>query len=195
MERPFSIENLKTFYIERLRDIASRKELEAALQSGLVNLELNLDDFVSPERREEILRDNPDSIEILGVNRQIQYGYDDWSKKFTATIKIPAADILKLQEAPTLPSGRAITFEVVSKESESYAQFSGTNLEELKQKSRQLLIKTAWDEWQYSGKAPQDQYLENFDLFGELPQLPEPVQFGTDPESGEPLFAYPANHG
>lgn len=192
MERQFSTENLKTFYTERLGTISSRKELEAALQKGEVNLELNLDELVPPERREEILRGNPDTIEILGVSRQVQYGHDDWNKKFTATIKIPAADILKLKEASVLPSGRTLTFEVISKEGENYPQFSGAHLDELKQKSRQLLIKKQWDEWRYSEKAPQEQRLENFDPSGDLPNLPEPVIFGNDPETGEPLSAFPA---
>ncbi|MFN7088523.1 MAG: hypothetical protein ACK4NX_01700 [Candidatus Paceibacteria bacterium] len=192
MEKPFSIENLKTFYTERLGTISCKKDLEAALQEGRINLELNLDDLVSPERREEILRGNPDSIKILGVNRQVQYGYDDWNKKFTASVKVPAADILKLQEAPVLPSGRLLTLEVVGKEGDNYTQFSGTNLEELKQKSRQFLLKKQWDEWRYSGKAPQEQRLENFNPLGELPPLPKPIKFGSDPETGEPVFAFPA---
>jgi len=192
MERPFSTENLKTFYIERLGNISSKKELEAALREGKINLELNLDELVSPERREEILRGNPDSIDILGTSRRVRYSYDNRDNKFTAAIKIPAVDVLKLTEMPILPSGRSITFEVVSKEGETYTQFSGINLQELKQKSRQLLIKKQWDEWRYSEKAPQDKRLENFDPLGALPDLPEPVQFGSDPENGEPIFAYPA---
>ncbi len=192
MERPFSNENLKTFYTERLGTISSRKELEAALQEEKINLELKIDDFVSPECREEILRNNPDTIEIAGTEHKVQYSYDDWNKKFIASVKIPAANILKLTEMPTLPSGRNITFEIVSKEGENYVQFSGDNLEELRQESRQLLIEKQWDEWRYSKEAPQKQYLEKFDLFGELPSLPEPVKFGIDPETNEPIFAFPA---
>ena len=192
MERPFSSENLKTFYIERLGSISSKQELEAALREGKINLELDINELCSPERREEILRGNPDSIDILGVSRRVEYRYDDWNKKFTAAIKIPTSDVLKLTETPTLPSGRSITFEVVSKEGETYTQFSGTDLQELKQKSRQFLIKKQWDEWRYSGKAPQEQRLENFDPLGALPNLPEPVQFGSDPETGEPILAFPA---
>jgi HrpA-like RNA helicase len=192
MERPFSLENLKTFYIKQLGNISSSKELEKALQEGKINLELNLDELIPPERREEILRGNPDSIDILGIKRQIRYRYDDWDKKFTAVVQIPASDVLKLTEMPTLPSGRSITFEIVSQEGETYTQFSGTNIQELKQKSRQFLIKKQWDEWQSSGKAPQEKRLENFDPLETLPNLPEPVQFGFDPETGEPIFAFPA---
>lgn len=192
IERAFSAENLKTFYIERLGTISSKKELEEAIREGRTNLKLNLDELVSPERREEILRGNPDSIEVLGKNRQVQYSYDDWNKKFTASVKIPAADILKLQEAPVLPSGRILIFEVTSQEGESYIQFSGVDLQELKQKSRQFLLKKQWDEWRSSDKAPQEQRLESFDPLGELPALPEPIEFGSDPETGKPVFAFPA---
>ena len=70
MEKLFSSENLKSFYIERLGSISSKKELEAALQDKQVDLELKIDEIVSPERRDEILRGNPDSIKIVGVERQ-----------------------------------------------------------------------------------------------------------------------------
>jgi len=133
MEQPFSTEKLKTFYIDRLGSISSKQELEAALREGEINLELDINELCSPGRREEILRSNPDSIDILGTTRQVRYGYNDWNEKFTASIKIPAADVLKLTEMPILPSGRSITFEVVSKEGETYTQFSGANLQELKQ--------------------------------------------------------------
>jgi HrpA-like RNA helicase len=192
LERSFSTENLKIFYSERLGTISSRKELEAVLLEGKIKLEVELDDIISPERREEILRGNPDAIEILGASRQIQYSYDDWGKKFTASVKISADDILKLEEAPVLPSGRVIVFEVIGKEGENRAQFSGVNLEELKQKSRQFLIKRQWDEWRYREKAPQERRLETFDPLGELPDLPQPVVFGFDPETGEQMYAFPA---
>jgi hypothetical protein len=43
-----------------------------------------------------------------------------------------------------LPSGRKITLEVVGREGEYYPQFSGLDLEELKQKIRQFLVKKQW---------------------------------------------------
>jgi hypothetical protein len=192
MERPFSTENLKNFYIERLGSISSKKELEVALQEKKIDLELKTDEFISPERREEILRENPDSIEISGTTREIQYSYDDWNKKFIASVKIAASDILKLRKTPILPSGRNLTLEVVDEEGQTRTQFSGTNIEELKQKSRQFLIKKQWDKWRYSEKAPKEQRLEDFDTLGKLPTLPEPIQFGSDPETGDPLLAFPA---
>ncbi len=192
MEQPFSTENLKTFYAERLGTISSKKDLDAALLENKINLELNINELVSPEQREKILRENPDSIDVIGTPRSIKYGYDSWSKKFTASAKIPAADVLKLAETPVLPSGRVLLLEIISKEGETYSQFSGINLEELKQKSKQFLIKKQWDEWRYSEKSPKEQLLTNFDPIGELPQLPETLQFGVDPETNEPLLAFPA---
>lgn len=192
MERPFSVEKLKTFYAERLGSVSSQKELEAALRGGKISLELDIDDIVSPERREEILRGNPDSIDILGTSRPVRYSYDNWNEKFIASVKIPAADFLRLKEAPVLPSGRKITLEVVGREGEYYPQFSGLDLEELKQKIRQFLVKKQWEEWCNSGKAPSEQLLVNFNPLGELPNLPAPIQFGSDPETAEPIFAFPA---
>jgi HrpA-like RNA helicase len=188
----FSLDDLKNFYFQRLDEISSLQELKEVLQEGRINLELNLDELVSPELREEILRDNPDSINILGIDRPVRYDYDSFYRKFSAVVRIPAADVLRLKEIPRLPSGRVITLEVVSQEGETSPQFSGTDLNELKQKSRQLLIKKQWNEWRYSQMAPRDQVLESFDPLGGLPKLPEPIKYGFDPETSDPLFAYPA---
>jgi HrpA-like RNA helicase len=191
-EKTFSLEDLRTFYLKQLGNISSGKELEMALKEGKVNLELNLDELVSPERRQEILDNNPDSIEISGTSYHVEYRYDNWNKKFTAAIKIPAADVLKLKEIPALPSGRQLTLEVVSQEGEFYTQFSGTNLHELKQKSRQFLIEKQWREWQNREENSQEKLLANFDPLKEIPNLPDPIPFGSDPETQEPLFAFPA---
>jgi len=191
MKEAYSLEDLKNFYIERLNSISSKKELEEALREGKMSLELNLDELVPPERREEILRKNPNVINILNKDFQVDYSYSSWDKKFSASIKISASDVLKLTETPVLPSGRKVILEVTD-DDEVYVMFFGANLEELKQKSRKFLITKQWNEWYYSDMAPKPKYLENFDPLGELPALPEPIKFGSDPESGDPLFAFPA---
>lgn len=190
--QPFSAEDIKTIYIKRLGAISSRQDLEVALRENKINLEFDLDEFMPPEKRKEILQGNPDEVEVLGLPRRVAYGYDDLSKRFSASAKVSAADILKLDGIPVLPSGRTLALEIVDKEDEAHVHFSGSRLEELKQKCKQFLIKKQWDEWRYNGKMPQEQRLESFNLLGELPVLPEPIQFGSDPETGEPLLALPA---
>lgn len=192
MEKPFSPENLKVFYTERLSGISSRKELDQALTEGRVDAALKLGDFASPERKAEILAQNPDVIIVAGKERRVSYSYDEWKKSFTAKIVVSAGEVLKLEASPVLPSGRMLTLEVVGKEGETSTQFSGSNLEELKQKSKQLLIKKQWDEWRYTKDAPRDQSLASLDLLSDLPSLPEPVPFGTDPVTGDQIYAYPA---
>jgi len=187
-----SNEKLKNFYLERLGTIASKQDLEKFLSENKTNFEIDINELVPPEVQEQILRDNPDSIDILGKSRPVQYGYDYWDKIFTASIKIPADDIFQLQEMPVLPSGRHIIFEVVSQEGDNRVEFSGTDLVALQQTARQFLIRKQWDNWRYTGKAPKEQVLENFNPLAPLPQLSEPMQFGVDPQTREPLFAYPA---
>ena len=188
----FSDETLIDFYKERLGTISSKKELEEALNEGRINLMLNIDDFVSPELREEILRNNPDFIEILGVKRPVKYRFDSLQHAFIASVKIPIEDILKLEELPTLPSGKQIVVEGVISETSQYPEFSGSELDELKKKAREFLIKRQWDDWRYNNRDIQRQFLENFDPLAEPILLPEPIQFGVDPETKEPLFAFPA---
>lgn len=193
IKQQFSLEDLKMFYTKRLGIISSKKELEIALQEEKINLEIDINELIPLKDREEILYKNPDSIEILGVNHQIQYNYDRWRGKFSASVKILDTNILKLVEIPVLPSGKGLILEVINSDNKNqdYTQFSGTNLEELKEKSRQFLIKKQWDNWRYTKKV-EDQHLKNFNPLGEMPDLPEPLEFGFNPETGEPLLAFPA---
>jgi len=94
---------------------------------------------------------------------------------------------------PSLPSGRILTIEVTQDEQSTYREFADNNLENLKQKSKELLIKRQWYEAKKNKKIPDEQYLKNFNIIlDELPPLPEAVAYGTDPETDEPLFAFPA---
>lgn len=186
---------LAEIYKQRLGAFASRKELAAALEAGQVDLALNLDEYIPAETREQILRDNPDAIQIGDKDYALSYADSGWgSDRFTVKIRVPASGIFAVQEMPQIPSGRAITIEIVDKEGSTYGQFSGKDLEELKKKSRDYLIRQQYDTWRYSQQSTAlEQRIDQFDpTTSENPAMPEKVAFGTDPETGEPIYAYPA---
>jgi len=81
-QNPFSQTYLAQFYFKQLGNISSKKELEMALQEGRINLNLDINDLISPASREKILRDNPDQIKVLGVDRPVRYAYDAWKINF-----------------------------------------------------------------------------------------------------------------
>ncbi|MFH2105357.1 MAG: hypothetical protein ABII72_03935 [Parcubacteria group bacterium] len=194
MEGKFDQAQLIAFYQEKLGGISSQAELQKALTSGALDLGLDPDDFIPAEKREEIKRDNPDEVMIGGKQYSIEYKYTAaWygeKEKFSAAVKIELADIIHLSEVPTLPSGRELTIDASDKDGGWY--FSGTDLADVKERSREYLVKKQWKEWEYSDDKPKKVRLEDFDLLGDLPELPEPIEYGTDPISGEPIYSYPA---
>lgn len=192
---PLSSSQLAEIYKQRLGTYASRKELTEALEAGQIDLSLNLDEYLQAETREQVMRDNPETIQIGEKNYTLNYADSGWgTDRFTVKMKVPAADILTLQEMPHIPSGRQITIEVVDKEGSSYTQFSGKDLAELKAKSKAYLIKEQYGQWRITKPSGAlEQPIEGFDpLTNEIPPMPEPIEFGTDPETGESLYAYPA---
>ncbi|QQS43413.1 DEAD/DEAH box helicase [Candidatus Roizmanbacteria bacterium] len=192
--QPLSTQQLAEIYKGRLQSIASRKELEEALAAGTLDLSVKLDEYVSVEVQEQIIRDNPDTLQIGDATFGITYADSGWgSDRFSARIRVPANQVFSFTEVPALPSGRAITIEIVDKEGSTAKQFEGKDLEELKKRTREHLVKQQWDSWRYA--QPSDvlqQRLTSFDPTGEAPTLPERLAYGTDPETGEPMYAYPA---
>lgn len=64
MKEDFTQEQLKNWYVERLGNIHSLKSLEEAIKESGVNLELDINEFLSDQERERILVENPDTIKI-----------------------------------------------------------------------------------------------------------------------------------
>jgi len=187
----FSHEELKMFYKERLRSIASRKALEEALERQEIDLRLDLESILPEETRKRILQENPDTIKILDQLRPVSYRYE--KGEFSASVKITEEEIFKLEEIPCLPSGRRIYLKVVDSEDEDRVLASGDNLNEMKERVKNYLIKKQWEEWLKTEPDAKPKELINFDPFSEeIPPLPEPRQFGVDPMTGAPLWAFPA---
>lgn len=193
-EQPLSTEQLAEIYRGRLQSIGSRKGLEAALAAGTLDLTLKLDEYMPAEVREQITSSNPDTVRIGDVAYRVAYadrGYG--TDRFSARIRVPAAQIFSLSDMPSIPSGKAITIEVIDKEGGMYSQFQGRDLDELKTKSKDFLARQQWDNWRYTQPSEiLQQRLANFDPASESPTLPERLPYGTDPQTGEPLYAYPA---
>lgn len=185
----FDFEQLLDFYMKRLGGVSSKKELERMLAENKINLELNLDDFVSPENKRKILEENPDNLEIEGKIYQIKYenGHEN---NFTAKTRILAQDVFSLKETPKLPSGRILKLGIIMKEGDENKKFESSDFVELRKKAKEYLLDKQWSDWKYSDKSPKERQLENFDLLGEMPNVPEPAQYGVDPETKAPVLAY-----
>jgi len=190
-------EFLKDFYKEKLKNISSKKELEEALKKGEINLELNLDDFISPEKREEILRNNPDEIEINQKRYPVEYVYSPWEEdeRFKAKIEISYEEIFKLSEIPTLPSGRFLTMKVIFPSEKNFSltkTFEERDLKELKEKVKKEFLEREWEKWKESENYPKVKLVEEWNPFVPLPELPSSLPYTKDPETGEEVFSYPA---
>ncbi|GIW69418.1 MAG: hypothetical protein KatS3mg101_0165 [Patescibacteria group bacterium] len=192
MEKEFSNEDLSQFYRERLEGagVSSAAALTKAVEAGTIDISLDISKIVSPERQQEILKNSPDSVEVGEKTYGVNYTYEAYYKKHVASITIPMEEIFEVEYIPALPSGRTLVVKVTDS---AYVRFSGENLEELKTKAEEHLLAKQWENFKNSPDAPKEQKLKEFDpLTGTLPELPEPVTFGTNPRTHEPALAYPA---
>ena len=66
MNNEFSSSDLEQFYADRLRNagVSSVSALVKATESGSMSLAFESSRYISPEKQQEILRDNPDSVVI-----------------------------------------------------------------------------------------------------------------------------------
>ena len=200
--KKFSFENqkefLKDFYKERLGRISSKKELEEALKKREVNLKLNLDDFISLEKIKEILENNPDEIEINQKKYPVKYTYSPYeeeNERFKAKIEIPYEEIFKLSEIPTLPSGRFLSIKVIFPSEKNFSlteTFEERDLKELKEKVKKEFLEREWEKWKESEDYPGTEIVEEWNPLAPLPELPSPLSYTKDPETGEEVFSYPA---
>ena len=139
MEARYTTEQLKSWYTQHLGDIHSLKSLEEEIKDGGVNLELDINEFLSAEERDKILRDNPDTIEINGKEYEIMYGFDDWIREFKCSCDLEAQDILQLEELPKLLSGRSVEIRKILVNGVGMVISVEVDLERLKKMARGLL--------------------------------------------------------
>ncbi len=192
MEREFSNEDLIQFYTEQLQTtgVSSAADLTKAVEGGTADITLDISKKVSPEKQQEILKNNPDSVTIGEKTYGVTYAYDSYYRKHTASITVPAEEIFVVEEVPVLLSGRTLTVKVTDA---AYERFSGEDLEELKKKAEEHLLAKQWETFRYSADAPKEQKLKDFDpVTGTVPELPEPVTFGTNPRTHEPAMVHAA---
>ena len=191
MNNEFSSSDLEQFYADRLKSagVSSASALVKATESGSVSLAFESSRYISPEKQQEILRDNPDSVVIGEKSFGVTYSYN-YYKRHTASIKIPIEDIFDIDEIPVLPSGRRLEARLTDSGNEV---FSGSVLDDLKAKAEDHLLTKQWEAFKYSANAPNEQKLNAFDpVTDNLPELPEPITFGTNIRTHEPALAYPA---
>ncbi|MBP8961213.1 hypothetical protein KBG31_03255 [Patescibacteria group bacterium] len=192
MEREFSEEDLVQLYIARLQGagVSSAAALNRAVEEGEVGISFDISEIIPPEKQQEIINNNPDSVEIGERKYGVTYAYDPYYKRHTASIIVPVEKIFEIEEVPALPSGRTLVVKVTDS---AYERFSGENIEALKASAEDYVLSRQWETFRYSSDAPREQQLRDFDpVTGMVPELPEPVRFGTNPRTHEPAMAYAA---
>lgn len=155
-------------------------------------IDLTLDDKkIIPEVTQlQIDKDNPDKINVAGQEYDVLYKYDSYNNSHSATISIPMADIFKFTEYPTIPSETPITISLVDN---SYERFKGQNLSELQQQVEEYLLERTWQEYSSGHPETKPQELKEFDpLINSIPELPEPIEYGTNPKDGSVITAHAA---
>jgi|GEM_PF-971033 len=187
---PIGSDFFTSFYVNRVGGITSQKRLMEAISEGEIDLALRVADFISEEKMREIEESNPDEILIGSKSYKINYDYSSYSEeKFSANVIIASEDIFGFNEIPVLPSGRKLKIHITQN---GYERFSGYDLEELRQKSRDGAVDEIWNNWVRSGLVPETETIEQFNILDELPLLPASVPYGKDPLDGSDLLAYPA---
>lgn len=185
-------EKLEKFYLDKFGEICSKEQLERIIADGKVNPELDINSFMPEEERAKIFAANPETIEIMGKPYKVIYAHEinyDGTSRMNPTISMSVADAVKLREMPILPSGRNVTVNVLKEGHWGMAvEFSAEDIKSLKKRLRESLIKDQWDTWRRSPAAVMS--INVYEL-RQSPELLNPKQFGTDPEDGGPLFAYP----
>ena len=185
MDREFSNDDLIQFYTEQLQNagVSSATTLTEAVKTGTVDMSLDISKKITPKRQQEIINNNPDSVEIGEKTYDITYAYESYYRKYTASIIVPVEEIFEVEEVPVLPSGRTLSVKVTDA---AYERFSGETLEELKAKAEEYSLAKQWEAFRHLPDAPKATELKEFDpLKDSLPELPNPVVFGTNPRTHE----------
>ena len=178
----FTEKKLQNLYTKLLQDngnISSIREL----REKNINLSFSLDNLITRETKDKILKENPESVTINGKEYPVSY-FESGSDCYVRVV-LHDEEILQLDDIPTLPSGRKIS---VVTDRTSYVGLN-TDIDELKHGVRMRYNEGAWNEWRR----------KNYKMFGEKiadiintdTTLPEPVEYGRDSRTGEPLIAYP----
>jgi hypothetical protein len=169
--------------------VDSADSLAEAVEQGL-NLSFDISELIPPEKQLEIVKNNPDSVEIGEKMYEVSYKYDPYHNRHTASIAVPVEEIFDIEVVPPLPSGRPLGVRVTDG---VYERFSGEEIETLRKDAERYLLDKQWETFKYSADAPKEQKLADFDpISGSVPELPEPVAFGTNPRTHEPEMSYPA---
>ena len=188
--KPLATQQLAEMYRARLGSISSRAALETAITAGEFDVQIQLNEYVTPEVQQNILTDNPDTITLNGISYQLRYSNIEVSgNPFPIQVSIPLDQVILLQDMPRVPSGRPIRVNVIDKIGSPFHQFAGTDIASLKKRSRDLLVNAQWNEWVRIHSA---RILDNFNILTDEVDLPVEVEYTKDPLSGEMLLAYPA---
>lgn len=179
---PLNTNDIVACFVKKLGSIESFEQLKEAQKSGF-NLNLSPEDFYTKEQIVEILRNYPDTIDCKGLTLELKYD------TYGALTKIPQSLLWKLSEPLKLPNGENISLIVSYGESDDEVIRSGYP-EKLKKQIKNKIKERQWSEFLDKNSLPKMDIDLNFVMSGG--HLPEPIFFGSDPETGDKFKAYPA---
>jgi hypothetical protein len=176
--QPLSDQQLRAYYVEKISGCKSLAEIAE------LELSLNLDDYAPAEIREEIDRQAPPTIEVLGQLLPVTY-QTGYAPKVTLPRELVDAGTWKElpDEGVLLPGGRAVTLEVVFG-SWNNATYQTVLL--LKAGVREYLNQTQWSSWTDRPEIALPVVTEES---AEISPITE-VAYGTDVLTGQPLMAF-----
>lgn len=179
---------LEDAYAEKLTaaGITSRAKLLEAVRDNSLDLRIDTNALLSPEKKDEILKKNPDKLQVGDDTFDIEYGYDDYKKEYTAALRVSAKDIFRLDAVPNLPSGRPLQIALV----DNFGSSLKGDLDELKDRAERILLAKLWTDALDNRTIP---YPTNYTINDPRRiTLSPPILYGKNPRTGEDLYAYPA---
>jgi hypothetical protein len=128
-----------------------------------------------------VLRENPDTIEVLGKPCKVEYRAGQPPRVRIDFRGEAAMDWLNLPEEIRLPGGREVNLYSAV---EGYGYYIDAPSREFKEKARECLNLAQWENWRQRPEIPVPPSLED-----DLPEIAEAV-YGACVVTGEPLKAF-----
>ena len=181
----FSNERLRDIYLMGLTHTGNASSLREVKKRNM-NLSFSLNHFISKDVQHTILKENPDMITVGEEEYAVEY-FKDSAANCRARISMSMESALRLDAVPSLPSGR----KVYVLPSGAYFANAFNDIDTLKRNVRHRMNEDVWSKWR-SGNHDVYFPLKNPDSSYADISLPEPVEYGRDALTDEPLIAYPS---
>ncbi len=182
----FSKDCLRDLYSLGLTHAGNASSMRDLKRHG-ISLSFSLEDFISRDTQRAIYKENPNTITVGGKMYRVQY-ITDPHDGYYAKIEMRNKDILKLGDIPSLPSGRKVYVQL----QDAFSENKFNDIESLKQDVRNRLNTVVWEKWKLNNQDRYERQQHRFDPLTSDLSLPNPIVYGNDGVTGDPLTAHPA---